>query len=225
MSASAVARILVVDDDPRIVKFVSRALSARGFAVDGAFDGAQGLQLAQRMPYDLMVLDLPLPDMEGVSPLHAVMKARPEQRVVVLSALSDVDTKVRCLDLGASDYVTKPFAMAELVARVRARLREPPSAPASRWLRGGPITLDLQRRVADLGDRQVNLSPREFLLLKRLLEKDEVCTRDELLADVWGYWFDPGSNVVDACIRRLRSKLGSQVIETVRNVGYRLRTA
>ena len=216
------SRVLVVDDEPKIVGFVSRALSAEGFQVDGATDGARGLELARTGGYELVVLDLLLPSIDGVTVLQELMDSRPSQRVLVLSALSDVDTKVRCLEFGASDYVSKPFALAELVARIRARLRQPASGRDQRVLRLRAVTLDLTRRVADSGDGPVALSEREFLLLEYLMSRDgDVCTRQRLLADVWGYSFDPGSNVVDVCVGRLRAKLGADVIETVRNVGYR----
>ena len=215
-------RVLVVDDEPRIVSFVSRALSAEGFQVDGALDGSRGLELARTGEYELVVLDLLLPSLDGETLLQELMEARPSQRVLVLSALSDVETKVRCLEFGATDYVSKPFSLAELVARIRARLRQPASGPEQRLLHGRGVTLDLMRRVADSGAGPVSLSEREFLLLEHLMRRDgEVCSRQRLLADVWGYSFDPGSNVVDVCVGRLRAKLGACVIETVRNVGYR----
>ncbi len=215
-------RVLVVDDEPRIVSFISRALSAEGLGVDSAHDGIRGLELARSRRYELVVLDLLLPGLDGISVLQGIIDSRPEQRVLILSALSDVDSKVRCLELGAADYLPKPFALAELLARVRARLRQPEAPAAPRLLAAGRVNLDLLRRVADAGSGPVNLSEREFLLLQYLMRKaGEVCTREELLADVWGYSFDPGSNVVDVYVGRLRSKLGSELIETVRNVGYR----
>ncbi|HYT79632.1 MAG TPA: response regulator transcription factor [Actinomycetota bacterium] len=215
-------RVLVVDDEPRIVSFISRALSAEGLGVDSAHDGIRGLELARSRRYELVVLDLLLPGLDGISVLQAIIDSRPEQRVLILSALSDVDSKVRCLELGAADYLPKPFALAELLARVRARLRQPEAPAAPRLLTAGRVSLDLLRRVADADSGPVNLSEREFLVLQYLMRKaGEVCTREELLADVWGYSFDPGSNVVDVYVGRLRSKLGSELIETVRNVGYR----
>jgi DNA-binding response OmpR family regulator len=217
------ARVLVVDDEPRITAFVSRALAAEGFEVDSAADGVRGLRLASSGRYELVILDLLLPGLDGVSVLRELIQARPEQRVLVLSALSDVDNKVRCLELGASDYLPKPFAVAELVARARARLRQPASGRDERVLRAGPVSLDRVRRVADSGQGSVSLSEREFLLLERLMLADgEPRSRERLLSEVWGYSFDPGSNVVDVCVGRLRAKLGADVIETVRNVGYRL---
>lgn len=216
------ARVLVVDDEPRIVSFVSRALSAEGFRVDSATDGLRGLELARSGRYELVVLDLLLPGRDGVSVLSELIEERPEQRVLVLSALSDVESKVQCLELGASDYLPKPFALAELIARVRARLRQPASGPSGRYLTAGPVTLDLVRRTADAESGSVPLSEREFHLLRHLMQaQGEVCSRQRLLAEVWGYSFDPGSNVVDVCVGRLRAKLGADVIETVRNVGYR----
>lgn len=216
------ARVLVVDDEPRIASFVSRALAAEGFQVDSANDGLRGLELARTGRYELVVLDLLLPGRDGISMLRDLIEARPDQRVLVLSALSDVETKVRCLELGASDYLPKPFSLAELLARVRARLRQPASGPGGRFLTVGGVTLDLVRRTADSGAGTVPLSEREFHLLRQLMQKGgETCSRPQLLAEVWGYPFDPGSNVVDVCVGRLRAKLGADVIETVRSVGYR----
>jgi len=217
------ARVLLVDDEPRIVSFVSRALSAEGWQVDSALDGIRGLELARSGRYELVVLDLLLPGQDGVSVLQDLMESRPDQRVLVLSALSDVNSKVRCLQLGASDYLPKPFSLAELLARVRARMRQPASSPDDRFLSVGRVRLDLVRRVADAGDGPVALSGREFLVFQQLmLRRGEVCSRQQLLSDVWGYSFDPGSNVVDVCVGRLRAKLGPDVIETVRSVGYRI---
>jgi DNA-binding response OmpR family regulator len=217
------ARVLLVDDEPRIVSFVSRALSAEGFQVDSALDGMRGLELARTGRYQLVVLDLLLPGRDGVSVLEDLMESRPHQRVLILSALSDVNSKVRCLQLGASDYLPKPFSLAELLARVGARLRQPASGRDDRFMNVGGVRLDLVRRVADAGGGAVALSAREFHVLQHLmLRRGEVCSRQQLLADVWGYSFDPGSNVVDVCVGRLRSKLGADAIETVRSVGYRV---
>lgn len=215
-------KVLVVDDEPRIVSFVSRALTAEGFRVDGASDGVRALELATKERYELVVLDLMLPELDGIAVLQGLMEHRPDQRVLVLSALSDVETKVRCLESGASDYLSKPFSLAELIARIRARLRQPAAGPRHRFLEVGELRLDLTRRTVDRDGRRISLSEREFLLLEHLMRQDgEVCSRQRLLESVWGYSFDPGSNVVDVCVGRLRAKLGPDVIETVRNVGYR----
>lgn len=215
------ARVLVIDDEPKICDFVSRALSANGLAVDTATGGADGLEMARTGNYDLIVLDLMMPGVNGMGVLRGTIDALPNQRVLVLSALGDVDSKVRCLELGAADYLTKPFALAELVARVWARLRQAGPDRADGLLRAGGLTLDPHRRTADAGNGPVSLSAREFLLLKHLvLNEGEVCTRAELLEEVWGCSFDPGTNVVDVYIRRLRSKLGQAAVETVRHAGY-----
>src|SRR5213078_2403945 len=139
-------RVLVVDDEPRIVSFVSRALSREGLGVDSAYDGVRALDLARTRSYALVILDLLLPGLDGVSVLRGSLEHRPDQRVLVLSALSDVEWKVRCLEIGAADYLSKPFALAELVARVRARLRQPPAPAAPRVLVTGRLSLDLVRR-------------------------------------------------------------------------------
>jgi DNA-binding response OmpR family regulator len=217
-------RVLLVDDEPKIASFVMRALSAEGFRVDAATDGTRALELVRTGRYGLMVLDLMLPDVDGVDVLRQTMAERSDQQVIVLSAVPDIETKVRCLDLGAVDYVTKPFALMEFVARVRRRVRQD-VGPDEQYLRAGS-TLDLRRRAVYKDARLVPLSAREFVLLQHLVRRcDEVCTREELLSDVWGYSFDPGTNVVDVCIGRLRAKLGADIIDTVRNVGYRFRAA
>jgi two-component system, OmpR family, response regulator len=222
----AQAAILVVDDEPDILRFVARALLGHGFAVECAADGERGLALAQTGRYQLVVLDLVLPGASGLATLRAIKACRPGQAVLVLSALSDVESKVRCLELGATDYLTKPFALVELVARVRARLRETAAPPAERLLRVAGVTLDLQRHVAELNGVQVSLPGREFELLAYLMRRaGTVCTREQLLTDVWSCPFDPGTNVVDVYVRRLRRKLGGDAIETLRNVGYAFRLA
>src|SRR4051795_7440600 len=192
------ATVLVIDDEPDIRRFISRALLGHGFEVECAGDGERGLALAKTGRYQLVMLDLLLPDSNGVSVLKAITAARPDQAVIVLSALSDVESKVRCLELGANDYLTKPFALAELMARVRARMRLTTQSSSDGLVRAGGLTLDPHRRTADAGDGPVPLSAREFLLLKHLAAKEgDVCTRTELLEDVWGCTFDPGTNVVD----------------------------
>lgn len=220
-------RVLLVEDETRIASFVSRALTAEGMTVDTAADGIRGLSLAQTRRYDLVILDLLLPGKDGFTVLSSIMEQNPSQRVLVLSALGDVDAKVRCFEGGAADYLPKPFSLAELVARIRARLREPVvDQQLDRVLNLGAVRLDLVRRIANSGGKPAALSEREFLLLQALMRAEgDVCTRVQLLQDVWGYSFDPGSNVVDVYVGRLRSKLGSEAIETVRNVGYRIDVA
>jgi two-component system, OmpR family, response regulator len=214
-------RMLVVDDEQRICRFVARALEACGYRVDMVTDGTAALRAIEANDYAVVILDLLLPGMDGYEVLRRVLDADPGQRVLVLSAVGDVDSRVRCLRIGAVDYLAKPFAIAELVERVKRRVDEHFGPTASRWLDAGGVRLDLQRRQLRFGDRVIALSQREFILLSHLMRHaGEVCSRDQLLAEVWGYSFDPGSNVVDVCVRRLRSKLEKELIETVRNVGY-----
>jgi two-component system, OmpR family, response regulator len=210
-------RVLVIEDDEGVAEIVGRALG-EGFELTFAGAGGEGLELAIGGSYDLVLLDLLLPDLDGATLLKRLISARPEQQVLVLSAMSNVEAKVRCLDLGASDYLAKPFALQELVARVNARLREP---RRTRQVSSDVVKLDLSRRVAISHGKPVALSKREFALLEHLmLHEGEVCTRKQLLESVWGYTFDPGTNIVDVYVRRLRTKLEDLPVETVRNVGY-----
>ena len=219
-------KILVIDDEPGIVRFVSRALEAEGHSVLTAHDGATGLAASGQHAPDLVILDLLMPGIGGYGVLAALMAERTATRVLVLSAVGDVQARVRCLELGAADFLLKPFAIAELLARVRSRLREPaPAAAASQpgMLAFGSLRLDLRARRLESGSDSIDLSQREFAVLQQLMRKEGgVCTRAELLSEVWGYAFDPGSNVVDVTIARLRGKIRSLRIDTVRNVGYAL---
>ena len=225
---AAVPSILVVDDEPGIRSFIGRALSAAGYATDFAATGADALRRAHGRHYDLVILDLVMPDMTGQVVLGRLLAARPDQAVLVLSCLADVAAKVECLELGAQDYLTKPFSLAELLARVRVRLRgggaeSPVSGRGGETIRAGYLTLDVGRLVADIGAGAVPLTRLEFLLLRELAEHaGQSVPKGQLLATVWGYDFDPGSNVVDVCVRRLRSKLGFDLIKTVRGEGYQL---
>jgi DNA-binding response OmpR family regulator len=218
-------RILVVDDKPGILAFVSRGLEAEGFAVDSAVDGPSALQAVERARYDAVVLDILVHGVDGLAVLEELKRAQPSLPVVVLSARADLATKLRSFQLGASDYLAKPFALDELIARIWVHLRVAHAQLAQlSLLTAGRLTVDLGRRQARLGECVTDLSNREFRLLQHLvLHAGEVVSRQRLLADVWGYQFDPGSNVVDVCVRRLRKKLGEDApIETVRHVGYRL---
>lgn len=213
--------ILVVEDDGGFADVVYRTLHGNGYATTIATRGLDALERLRTGEYDLVLLDLMLPDVDGVTLLERVLSIRPEQRVIVVSALSSVEAKVRCLDLGAVDYLAKPFALDELVARVRARVRSNETRTSDRYIHDRAMTLDLQRRTAVVQGRAVPLSAREFFLLEYLMRhKDEVCSRKDLLEHVWGYTFDPGTNVVDVYVRRVRKKLGTCRIETIRNVGY-----
>jgi two-component system, OmpR family, response regulator len=220
-------RILVIEDEPRILAFVSRGLEAEGFTVDAAGDGADGLRQAVLENYDLVVLDLLLPRLDGLAVLRELNQRRPELPVVIVSARSDLETKLRGFGLGACDYVSKPFSFDELLARIRAQLRRGQWGGDGTVVSAGALTLDLARRQARLGDVVVELTDREFRLLHHLARhQGEVVSRERLLSEVWGYHFDPRSNVVDVCVRRLRKKLGPEApIETVRHGGYRLAPA
>jgi two-component system copper resistance phosphate regulon response regulator CusR len=220
-------RILVIEDEPRILSFLSRGLEAEGFFVLGARDGREGLRLAETTRFDLVILDLLLPRLDGLSVLRTLDEKQPDVPVVIVSARADLATKLQGFGLGASDYLTKPFAFDELLARVKVHLRRPTEQANGHVLQAGALVLDLARRQAQLGERVVDLSDREFKVLHRLLEcAGEVVSRERLLSEVWGYHFDPHSNVVDVCVRRLRKKLGpGSPIETVRHAGYRLAEA
>jgi DNA-binding response OmpR family regulator len=220
-------QILVIEDEPRIRAFLARGLEAEGFRVDGAENGSDGLRHALARTYDAVVLDLLLPGLDGLSVLRELHEQRPELPVVIVSARSDLSTKLRGFGLGASDYLAKPFAFDELVARLRVQLRAHRPRSDESVVTVGTLTLDLARRQANLDGLVADLSDREFRLLHHLVEHaGEVVSRESLLSEVWGYHFDPGSNVVDVCVRRLRKKLGAQTpIETIRHAGYRLSAA
>jgi two-component system copper resistance phosphate regulon response regulator CusR len=217
-------RILVIEDEPKILDFLRLGLEAEGFVDDPAHDGAVGLRRALDGSYELVILDLLLPRLDGLRVLAELRRARADVPVLILSARSDLPTKLRGFDLGANDYLAKPFSFDELVARVRVHLRRGGDLPGGSRIRAGSVQLDLARRQAQVEDRTVDLSDREFRLLYHLVcHPGEIVSRERLLSEVWGYSFDPGSNVVDVCVRRLRKKLGSaEAIETVRNAGYRV---
>jgi DNA-binding response OmpR family regulator len=220
----ALARILVIDDEEGILSFVSRSLRNEGYTVDLASDAPAGLEATTRRGYDLIILDLLLPGMSGIDLLRELMARNPNQCVIVLSALTDTHSKVMSLELGAEDYLAKPFSFEELLARVRARLRE--NRTHHVHLAAGGLDLDLLRREATGEHGQVPLAEREFLLFRELMAAaGKTVTKEHLLAAVWGYRFDPGSNVVDVYVRRLRAKLGADSIKTVRGEGYRVDAA
>lgn len=219
--------ILVIEDESRIRAFLACALEAEGFAVDGADNGPDGLDRALRGTYDLVILDLLLPRLDGLSVLAELHRRSPDLPVMIVSARSELATKLRGFKLGASDYLAKPFALDELLARVRVQLRVRHNGPDG-VVHAGDLVLDLARRQAHtLGGAAIDLSDREFRLLHHLVRHaGEVVTRDSILSVVWGYHFDPRSNVVDVCVRRLRRKLGDEApIETVRHAGYRIAAA
>jgi two-component system, OmpR family, response regulator len=215
-------RILLVDDEPKILNFVSRALRLEGFDVDVAAGGKVGIDAALGETYDLIILDLRMPGCDGRAVLRLVLDRKPSQPFLVLSALGDLASKVEALDLGADDYLVKPFSLDELLARVRARVRAAARGIPSH-LSTGALHLDIVRREADAGSGPVSLAQREFRVLEELMKHAGTTVgKEALLASVWGYHFDPSSNVLDVTIRRLRSKLGLASIVTVRGQGYRV---
>jgi DNA-binding response OmpR family regulator len=215
-------RVLLIEDDCRIRQLVQTGLGARGFSVVAAPDGAAGVEVLRTRTVDLVLLDLMLPDVDGFALLAAIRSARPRLPVIALTARDDERSKLDGLDGGADDYVTKPFSLAELAARMRARLRW--REEGGTLLEAGALALDLASNRVSLGGQSVLLSARESSLLAAFLRHaGEVLPRDELLRLVWEIDFDPGSNVVDVYVASLRRKLGANVIETVRGRGYRLR--
>ena len=222
-------RILVVEDERPIAEFVQRGLEAEGYAVGCAFDGEEGLAMALSGDYGLVVLDVLLPKLSGIEIIRRIRERDEALPVIMLTALAETDDVVAGLDLGASDYLTKPFAFAELLARIRAHLRQPGQANAA-VLEVGNINLDFRTRDVRRAGRAVNLTAREFELLAYLMRHpDQVMSRAQILNAVWGYDYDPGTNVLEVYIGYLRRKLaeadGDAPIQTVRSAGYRLVSA
>lgn len=212
--------VLLVEDDSRIRSIVEQGLTARGFLVTSAPDGETGLELARTADVELVLLDLILPGIQGMEVLSGIRVFKPRLPVILLTALDDTTSKVGGLDAGADDYMTKPFSVEELAARIRARIRG--LAEEGTTLRAGPLSVDLAAHRASLYGREVLLSARELTLLASLLRhQGEVLSRRKLLQLVWKVDFDPGSNVVEVYVAALRRKIGADFIETVRGLGYR----
>lgn len=215
-------RVLVAEDHPRIANAVARGLRREGMAVDVAEDGAAALYKARINPYDIVVLDRDLPELHGDEVCRTLSAEQPRTKVLMLTAARSTDDLVEGLALGADDYLSKPFRFAELVARVRLRLRTTTETVVSEDLSAGDVRLDVRSRRAFVGDREVDLSAREFALAEVLLRhRGQALSREQLLSHVWGYDFDPGSNIVDVYVGYLRKKLGPELVTTVRGVGYR----
>lgn len=218
---------MVVEDEPGLRGVLARLVESAGYAVTTAGTGGEAMRLALSEHVDLIILDLNLPDVSGVEVLRAVRGAKPGQRILVLTSVTSVSTRVDLLEQGAADFLLKPFVPAELLARIRLRITDDTAAESTPITTRLPVTadayLDLQRQELAIGGHRIPLSQREFGLLTHLVNRrGKICSREELLSDVWGIGFDPGTNVVDVYVRRLRNKLASNAIETVRNVGYRL---
>lgn len=219
------ARFLVIEDEPNLRVFLSRLLGGPGHIVTTAATGADGLALASAQPFDLILLDLMLPDLPGETVMRRLLARRPDAKILVLSSAPEAARRIGVLQRGATDFMSKPFVNGELLARVRSRLAEaaPPPGTGGQLAIDRDAYLDTVRSELVLNDQRISLSQRECTLLSHLVQRrGGVCTRAELLADVWGLGFDPGTNVVDVYIGRLRAKLAPLKIETVRKVGYRL---
>jgi DNA-binding response OmpR family regulator len=218
------ARILIAEDEDRIASFLEKGLRANGFSTTTVADGRSAASAARDGDFDLVLLDLGLPGQDGLEVLRQVRARGETLPVIVLTARGQVPDRVAGLEGGADDYVTKPFSFEELLARIRVRLRDAGAGAAeTTLLRAGGVALDLRTRRASVDGASVELTAREYALLEVFLRHpDQVLSREQLLSHVWGYDFDPGSNVVEVYVRYLRRKLGPDLIETVRGMGYRL---
>jgi heavy metal response regulator len=220
--------ILVVEDERRLANLVRRALEEQGHVVDVAHDGAEGLDVATATDYDLLVLDLMLPHLDGIEIAKRLRASKNDVRILMLTARDAVEDRVRGLEAGADDYLMKPFSFSELLARVRALSRRQIQAQAETELRSGNLVLDLARHEARRDDRTIELTAKEFQLLEYLMRNaGHVLTRTQILDHVWGYNFDSFSNVVDIYVHYLRNKIDRDfpepLIRTVRGVGYSLK--
>ena len=220
-------RILIAEDDARISAFLAKKLQANDYMITVAEDGYQVLNLIAHHQFDLLILDLGLPGKDGEEVLEELRGQGQQIPIIILSARDQIKDKVAGLEGGANDYMTKPFNFEELLARVRLQLRSPnivQEPKPAKVVQFGNITLDVHQRTIKVNGREIKLSNQEFILLDTLMHhRDRVLSREELLNYVWGYSYDPNSNIVDVYIGYLRKKLGNDVIETVRGAGYRLR--
>ncbi|HEX6298905.1 MAG TPA: response regulator transcription factor [Acidimicrobiia bacterium] len=215
------SRILIVEDEPGIASFLEKGLRAEGFTTMVVEEGVSASRIARDDAFDLMILDLGLPGMDGRDVLTEIRRRGERMPVIILTARKSVQDTVSGLEGGANDYVTKPFSFQEVLARVRVRLRDATTTDTT-MLEAGGITLDLRTRKVTVNGLEIDLSAREFSLAETLLRHPgQVLSREQLLSLVWGYDFEPGSNVVDVYIGYLRRKLGDAAIETVRGMGYR----
>ena len=220
-------KVLLVEDDATTADYIAKGLAEEGFTIDRAEDGREGLFMATEASHDAIILDRMLPGMDGLAVLAALRAAGIETPVMILSALATADERVKGLTSGSDDYLAKPFAFAELLARLRIMLRRGKAGQAETRLTCGDLEVDLLSRKAMRGSRSVDLQPREFRLLEYMMRhRGEVVTRTMLLEGVWDYHFDPGTNVIDVHISRLRRKIDEDgeppLIHTVRGAGYRL---
>jgi len=221
-------RILVVEDDKKIASFVVKGLKESGYAVDHSADGENGLVMAQTIAYDVAIVDLMLPKLDGLSLIQQLRARGKRMPVLILSAKASVDDRVKGLQAGGDDYLTKPFAFSELLARVQALIRRATQTAEPTRLVVGDLTLDLLTREVRRGGEQVELQPREFALLEYLMRNaGRTVTKTMILEHIFDYSFDPQTNVVDVLVHRLRSKVDEDraMLHTIRGVGYVLRPA
>ncbi|HVM47173.1 MAG TPA: response regulator transcription factor [Candidatus Acidoferrum sp.] len=221
-------RILVIEDDKKIASFVVNGLKQSGFAVDHYADGESGLAMAQTIPYDAAVVDIMLPKLDGLSLIQQLRAKNVNIPVLILSAKASVDDRVRGLQAGGDDYLTKPFAFSELLARIQALIRRATHAPEPTRLAVGDLTMDLLTREVQRGGERIELQPREFALLEYLMRSaNRTVTKTMILEHIFDYSFDPQTNVVDVLVHRLRSKVDKDraMLHTIRGVGYVLRPA
>jgi two-component system OmpR family response regulator len=223
-------RVLLVEDDPKIATFIIKGLKQEGFAVDYATNGEDGLHLSLHEPYDAAIVDIMLPKLDGLSLIEELRRKRINTPVIILSAKHSVDDRVRGLQTGSDDYLTKPFAFSELLARLQALMRRVTGGTEPTRFIAGDLTVDLLKREVVRQGRQIELQPREFDLLKYLLQNTgRVISHALILERIWGYGFDPQTNVVDVLVCRLRNKVDKQfekkMIHTVRGVGYVLKVS
>ncbi len=221
-------RVLIVEDDEVIASFVAKGLKEAGFAVDHAADGEHGLHLALATPYDAMVVDLMLPKLDGLTLIKNIRAQRKNTPVIILSAKRTVDDRVKGLHTGSDDYLTKPFAFSELLARVQALIRRSAGSVDPTALQAADLHMDLLRREVTRAGKSIDLQPREFALLEYLMRNaGKVVSKTMIMKHVWNYNFDPQTNVVDVRICKLRDKINrgfsTPLIDTVRGVGYVLR--
>ena len=224
--ASTIVRILLIEDEQDLAKYIVRCLAENGHDVDHAARGDSGFHLASDSRYDLLIVDRMLPGMDGLSLVKELREKQSKTPVLFLSNLAGLDERVEGLNSGGDDYLAKPFAASELLARVNALLRRPHRGGEPITIQVGDLELDLIRRQVTRGGREIAVFPREFTLLEYLMRRpDQVVTRTMLLEGVWDYHFDPKTNIVETHMSRLRSKIGGDLIHTVRGSGYMIRAA
>ena len=221
-------RILLIEDDPKIAAFISQGFRQEGYATDHADNGTDGLHLALTQPYDVAIVDLMLPGLDGLKIIERVRQNAINIPVLILSAKDSVDDRVKGLRAGGDDYLTKPFAYAELLARTQALIRRSSGTVEPTQLKVGDLTMDLLKREVVRDGRKIDLQPREFSLLEYFLRNSErVLSKTMILENIWDYNFDPQTNVVDVLVSRLRSKVDrdfdQKMIHTIRGVGYVLK--